>query len=82
MIVRVRLFAAARQLAEADEIQVDLPEESTFGQLRTAMLKRWPALAAVLPHSLFAVGSDYVDDQAAIPLAPADIACIPPVSGG
>lgn len=81
MKLNVKLFAVARQLAGSDELGVDLPEGSTVGDLRDRLALEHPDLAPLLPHVLFAVGSEYVTDTK--PLAEAmELACIPPVSGG
>ncbi len=81
MKLNVKLFAAARQLAGADQLAVDLPEGSTVSDLRYRLAMEHPDLAPLLPHVLFAIGSEYVGDSK--PLADAmELACIPPVSGG
>lgn len=81
MNVRIRLFAVARQLAGAEVITVELSEPATIGRLRAALAAQVPALAAVLPHVLFAIGSQYAADDTPVP-AGGEVACIPPVSGG
>lgn len=81
MIVRIRLFAVAQQLAGRDVISLEVPEGCTIGQLRARLAAEVPTLALVLPHVLFAVGTEYAKDDAAV-AAGSDIACIPPVSGG
>ena len=81
MKIQVRLFAAARQLCGAGMVEVELPADSNIGQLRSALAQQYPALAPLAPHLMFAAASQYVSD--ATPLAAdAEIACIPPVSGG
>lgn len=81
MRIQVRLFAVARQLVGSDEVEVELPEGSTLGDLRGALAVRWPDLATVLPQVMFAINSEYATDAAAIP-GDSEVACIPPVSGG
>ncbi len=81
MNVRVRLFAVAKQLAGRDLIILQLPEGSTLGELREQLAAEVPQIAAVLPHVLFAVGSEYANDDRTI-TADAEVACLPPVSGG
>jgi molybdopterin converting factor subunit 1 len=81
MRIEVRLFAVARELAGADTISVELPPESTVAALRTAIAREYPQLAPVLPQVLFAVGSEYAHDDTIL-AANAEVACIPPVSGG
>ena len=81
MKISVKLFAAAKQRAGSDAVQVELPPPATVAQLRSALAEQHPSLASLLPHARFAINSDYAADQAAIPAA-AEIAIIPPVSGG
>jgi molybdopterin converting factor subunit 1 len=81
VIVEVKLFAVARQLAGGDTIRLELAEHATVGDLRAAIVQRHPELATVLRHAMIAVNADYAGDEAIIPPA-AEVACIPPVSGG
>lgn len=81
MIVCVRLFAAARQLAGTELLQVEVQEPATIASLRSAMEEAVPALQGLLAHARFAVNARYTFDDH--PIASHDeIACIPPVSGG
>ncbi len=81
MIVCVKLFAAARQIAQRDVVEIELADGASVGELRRQMAATMPELADLLGHVLFAIDSEYADDSIKIP-AGADIACIPPVSGG
>jgi len=81
MKVRVKMFAAAREALESDQVEIELPEDARVRDLRRALAAEIPRLASLLPHTMIAIDSEYAgDDQ---PLTPgAEIACIPPVSGG
>jgi molybdopterin converting factor subunit 1 len=81
MIVAVRLFARARDLAGADLVRVELPEGATVSDLRRGLGRQCPALASLLEKSALAVDNEFArEDQ---PLTPgAEVALIPPVSGG
>jgi len=81
MIVQVKLFAVAKQLANAATVTIELPTDATVGHLRTALLQQVPALSGIASMLLFAVNHDYASDDAILP-EHADVACIPPVSGG
>ncbi len=81
MKVCIRLFAVAKDIAGSDSVWLELPEGATVGQLRERLAAQMPALAAVLPQVLFAVGNDYARDETVIPPT-SEVACIPPVSGG
>jgi sulfur-carrier protein len=79
--VSVRLFAVARQLAGRETVEMEVSPGTPIGQLRAQLAAEIPDLAPVLPHVLFAVGSEYARDDQPI-WADTPIACIPPVSGG
>lgn len=81
MTVRVLFFALARDVAERDVIELSLAEGTTVAQLRARLLQEIPPLAEVLPNSMIAVNQQYARDTDSIPNH-AEIACIPPVSGG
>jgi molybdopterin synthase sulfur carrier subunit len=81
MKLNVKLFAVARQLAGAEVVSVDLPAAATVATLRAAMSAQYPALADAMNSIVFAVNSEYADDRSVIP-SDAEVACIPPVSGG
>ncbi|MCU0874664.1 MAG: MoaD/ThiS family protein [Pirellulaceae bacterium] len=81
MKAAVRVFALARQLAGRESLVVDLPPGATVADLRRAIADQHPALAGLVAQALFAVNADYATDATPIS-AGADLACIPPVSGG
>ena len=81
MQLTIKLFAVARQRAGRESIEVELAERATVDDLRVAIARQHPVLAELLPHIRFAVNSDYAADSNVIPLG-AEVACIPPVSGG
>jgi MoaE-MoaD fusion protein len=81
MKVRVKLFAVARQRVARDSVEVELPAAATVRHLRGALVEQFPPLADVIPHVRFAVNSEYAADATTIP-STAEIAIIPPVSGG
>jgi molybdopterin converting factor small subunit len=81
MIVRVKLFAAAKDLAKSDTIAVDVPEGATVSQLRAEVVAKVPALKKIVAHSLWAIGTEYVSDDDQL-TEQSDVALIPPVSGG
>ena len=81
MKVQVRLFAAARQRLGRDTIEVLLPPGATLAELRLAIVQSQPELSDLIPLALFAIDAEYVSDEAWLSES-AEIACIPPVSGG
>ena len=81
MKIRVRLFAVAKQAAGRESIDLDLPDGATVKDLRRQLGTRVPQMSGLLAQMMFAVDAQYADDRTVI-LPDADVACIPPVSGG
>lgn len=81
MTVSVKLFAGAREAAGVGELLVECDEPATVAQLREVLRSAAPEIAPLLDHALFAVDESYATDDTPI-LANAQIALIPPVSGG
>ncbi len=81
MKVRVRLFARYREAAGRERLELDLPDNVTVETAWSAVVDHHPALRPYRPHTLFAVGHDYVAPEHR--LKPGDELCLfPPVSGG
>lgn len=81
MQLLIHLFAAARDRAGSSTVALDLPPAPTVADVRAALLSRFPELAGLLAVSRIAVNHDFADDADAIPTG-AEVAVIPPVSGG
>ncbi len=81
MRIQVKLFATLKDKAGSREVGLDLPDTSTVADLKTALSREVPALAASLPTALVSVNHAYAYDQD--PIQGGDeIALFPPVSGG
>ena len=79
--ITIKLFAAARELAGGESIEIELPAGATVANLRQELMERLPKARELLARSMFAVDCDYAaDDRRLEPCA--EVACIPPVSGG
>jgi molybdopterin converting factor subunit 1 len=81
MICRVRLFARAKDLAGADAVTVNLSPGATVADLRRQLAADHPALAGLLQRCAIAVADEFADDSLTLP-ADAEVALLPPVSGG
>jgi len=81
MMISVRLFARARDLAGRDELPVELQDGATVADLRLAINKVCPALEGLLARSRLAVGNDFAEDSTRLSVGE-NAALIPPVSGG
>jgi molybdopterin converting factor subunit 1 len=81
MKVRVRCFAAVREIVGVGELVVELPRGSTLDQLIQQLQSQFPKLQALTGSLLFAVNREYASTHTR--LAEGDeVAIIPPVSGG
>ena len=81
MKICVKLFAAAKELAGCDALQVEIAESATVADVRRAVEAAVPALSRVLPHAQWAVDAEYADDNVPVHER-SEVAIIPPVSGG
>lgn len=81
MNVEVKLFAIARQRVGAEQVVVAVESPATVRRLRAALAEQFPALAGDLRHMHIAIDAEYATDETPIREA-AEVALIPPVSGG
>jgi molybdopterin converting factor subunit 1 len=81
MKVTVCLFARARDLAGGDTLFLEIPADATLGELRRQLGVKHPSLGSILDRCAMAVNNDFAHDSSPIP-AGAQIAVLPPVSGG
>jgi sulfur-carrier protein len=81
MRLSVLLFAAAREIAGAESIELELPESATISQARGALLGSVPALATRSGTLLWAVNNEYASGDRVLNSSDV-VACFPPVSGG
>ncbi len=81
MKLEVKLFARARDLAGADQVQVQLPDTSSVAELREALGAQIPGLSPLVPSLLIAIGNDYADENTKL-CRDSTVAVFPPVSGG
>lgn len=81
MRLRLLAFATAGDALGASETSLELPDGSTVGDLRAALGRSHPAMAPLWPRLAVAVDGALVGDDA--PLRDgAEVALLPPVSGG
>ncbi len=81
MIVQVRLFARAKDLAGADQVDIELGAPATVAALRRRLVLEHPGLKEVAERSAIAVDEEVAQDD--LVLRPGvTVALLPPVSGG
>ena len=81
MKVPVSLFARYREAVGRDRIEVEVPEGATVEDVWKAVASAHPMLTRYRPHTLFAIGNEYVKGEHRVQ-AGEELACFPPVSGG
>jgi molybdopterin converting factor small subunit len=79
--VPVALFARYREATGRGRVEVDVPEGATVEAVWSALTAAHPVLARYRPHTLFAIGNEYVPAERTV-TAGEEVACFPPVSGG
>jgi MoaD family protein len=81
MNVRVQFYAQLRDLTGASELDVDLPDKATVGDLLTKIYETVPTLRSRDKSILIGAGVEFVDRN--YELKPGDeISIMPPVQGG
>jgi molybdopterin converting factor small subunit len=79
--LRVQFYAQLRDLAGAQVVDVDLPEDAAVSDLLQGVYARFPALRSHDKTILVAAGLEFVDRN--YKLKPgAEISIMPPVQGG
>ncbi len=81
LTITVRLFAGAKALVGLTEVQIELAQPATVGELRRALSHAYPQLGPLVSRASIAIDNQYVHDDQSV-RADAQVACIPPVSGG
>lgn len=80
MQIRTLLFASYRDMAGADELQLELPVGATAADL-VLRLRALPGLDRLPPEPALAVNQEYA--PLSTPLSEGDeVALLPPVAGG
>ncbi|HEY9900761.1 MAG TPA: MoaD/ThiS family protein [Pantanalinema sp.] len=81
MRLDIMLFAVLKEAQRAERISLDLPAGSTVGDLKAAVAREFPSLAAYLPSARVASALRFAPDHHVIGESE-PLALIPPVSGG
>lgn len=81
MNLRVLLFARARDLAGSEQVAVTLPAGATVADLRRAVVALYPRLADLADRCAVAVDAEFAEEGRVLTEG-AEIALLPPVSGG
>lgn len=79
--IQVLFFARARELAGCTTQTLHLSHGTTLADLRTLLSNDIPELEGYLQHCRLSINEEFCNLESAIP-ADAEVAIIPPVSGG
>ncbi len=78
---KVFVVCMPRDLAGSDQVQVMLMPPFTAGELKLALAQKYPVLTDCLAACRWVADNRYLADHQMVPI-PAEVALIPPVSGG
>lgn len=81
MKVRVRVFAALREILGKEEVEVELPEGTTIEGLWEQLVSDDDRLAPFTKSINFAINHDFVGKETELS-SDDEVAFLPPVSGG
>jgi molybdopterin synthase catalytic subunit len=79
--MRVLFFARARDLACVAETEIETAASLTVAEVRRRLAAKFPRLGGLLEKCHVAVDEEFVENDQAI-AADAEVAVLPPVSGG
>lgn len=81
MKVKVKLFAAFREIVDAKEEDLDIPQGTTVDGLLDEYIRRFPALGRYREHIILSVNREY-GAPARVLRDGDEVSFLPPVSGG
>ncbi len=81
MKLTVLLFAALRDAADSESIDIELPEKAAASDVIAAVAAALPEVADLLPSCRLAIDSSYAANSDPVSDTN-ELALIPPVSGG
>jgi len=81
MMVRMKLFAAAKEIVGDGHVDLELADGARVNDLKTALVQQVPELEELVGRSAFAIDQQYAAEEDSIPEF-CEVAMIPPVSGG
>jgi len=81
MTIQLLFFAQARERAGSERATLELPEDSRVRDALAKIRERYPALVELMPHLAVAMNQRLVGEEEMV-LPGAELALLPPVSGG
>ena len=80
-MVTIHFYAGLRELAQVSNLRLEWRPDMTVSMLRQILSRQLPGATPLLSRSFVAVNDQMVGNEHAIP-DEADVALLPPVSGG
>lgn len=81
MIIKIALFASARDMFGEREIELELSDSATVGDLKGQLIDRFPQGTDLVMRSAVSVDHEFALDSTSLN-PDSEVALIPPVSGG
>lgn len=81
MKIQVVMFAVAKDMIGEKSVEVELSDSATIKDLKQALVERYPMLKDIVKRSAISLDHEYAVDDSTL-TKDAEIALIPPVSGG
>lgn len=81
MKVKIRFFASLKEQLQLSEAELELSGTPCVSDVRAALAEAYPAIAPQLPSTRIAVDHVFVSSEHVVGPG-AEVALIPPVSGG
>ena len=63
MMIRLLLFAGARELVGQDQIDIPMDDEATVGDLKQLLVEQHPCLMKLVESSTISVDQEYASDE-------------------
>ena len=81
MIVKINLFAAAKDIIGSNHVEIVLEDSATIGDLKQTIVEQYPEMTDLIEKSTFSIDKEYAEDLKLL-YHGIEIGLIPPVSGG
>ncbi|MFN4182847.1 MAG: MoaD/ThiS family protein [bacterium] len=79
--ITLLFFASTREMVGKNQESLEIPENWTLKDVKEHIFQSYPALASLKEFLVFSVNQNFFDENEQVP-DNAEIALIPPVSGG
>ncbi|MDA7905259.1 MoaD/ThiS family protein [bacterium] len=81
MKIQIKLFAAAREISDRGEIELEVADDISVGDLKKFVSREYPKMKDLILRSAVSLNREFSTDECVVHVND-EIALIPPVSGG